>query len=132
MADLRDMRKLYDQMAELLDDSEAYAEAAMRFNLRIAEACGNPFLMEFVRQLVNEQATLRQEFKDPPKAEELREKSLAAHAAILDALADGDPQRIAKAVEVHMAGVRNIYLGSWRDDDAVGSSLSRLMSGQRD
>jgi GntR family transcriptional repressor for pyruvate dehydrogenase complex len=131
MSDLREMRKLYDQMAELLDDSDAYAEAAMRFNMRIAEACGNPFLMEFVRQLVNEQAALRREFTDNPAPDELREKSLAAHAETLDALADGDPDRIAKAVESHMAGVRDIYFGA-RDEDSGEVSLSSLIARRRD
>lgn len=123
VADLRELRRLYDEMAELVDDPEGYVGAAMRFNLRLADASGNPFLFEMVRMLVNEQATLRQSFQDNPTPDELREASLAAHAGVLEALGAGDPEQIGKAVAAHMAGVRRIYLGD-ADDDADYHELS--------
>lgn len=129
VTDLRELRKLYEHMGELVDEPQAYAEAAMRFNLRVADASGNPFLVELVRMLVNEQATLRQGFSENPTGDELRETSLKAHAAVLDALADGDPEQIGHAVAAHMEGIRKIYLGPAADldRDGLGRALVAML-----
>jgi GntR family transcriptional repressor for pyruvate dehydrogenase complex len=122
VTDLRELRRVYNEMITMVDDPEAYVEGTRRFNLKVAEASGNPFLVEFVRRLVNEQAALRREFTDPPTEAEL-DSSLQAHAAILDAIADGHSEQIRAAVARHFAVVRGIYLGSdRRSADSSGKS----------
>jgi DNA-binding FadR family transcriptional regulator len=123
---LRDLRAIYAEMAEALDSAGEYAEAAMRFNLRLAEASGNPLLREIVRQLVNEQAALRHEFSAQPTPDELRETSLATHARLLDALESGAPEQIAAAVNAHMRGIRQIYLG---DPESPHAFVPTLLPG---
>ncbi|MYR07948.1 FCD domain-containing protein [Gordonia sp. SID5947] len=117
VADLRALRGIYAEMSESIDDDTEYAEASMRFVLKLAEASGNPLLRNVVGQLVNEQATLRREFsafEEPETLRDLRRASLATHAELLTALEGGDSNEIAMAVDTHMKNIRAIYLGDDR------------------
>jgi GntR family transcriptional repressor for pyruvate dehydrogenase complex len=112
IGELRDLRQIYREMVEAVDEGTGeYASIAMRFNLRLAEASENPLLREIVRQLVNEQAALRQEFTVEPTTDELK-VVLSAHSELLDAMESGESDAIANAVRRHVAGVRQIYLGT--------------------
>jgi GntR family transcriptional repressor for pyruvate dehydrogenase complex len=135
--DLRELRAAYGAMVEARDQGPAYSEAALRFNMRLAEAADNPMLREIVRQLVNEQAALRREFSVVPTTEE-RDAVLAAHARLLDAMESGETRLIASAVAEHMSWVRRIYLRSEVDPLSPGfvesllrgaDSLRRMQTG---
>lgn len=109
VTELRELRKLHAEMADLVGDVPAFVEAAVMFNLKVAEASGNPFLYRFTKELVNEQMALRAEFTDDPSPEEFAE-SLRAHWALLQAISNGEMGQIREAVGEHIQEMRDIYL----------------------
>lgn len=127
VADLRELRTVYGEMAQSIDNDSEYAEASMRFVLKLAEATGNPLLRAMMGQLVNEQAALRREFiafTRPETLRDLRRASLATHAELLTALEGGVPGEIASAVDTHMRNIRAIYLG----DDAPAQHFVQTLT----
>ena len=107
---LRDLHRLLEQLASVVDDPDTYAEVAFTLVIKVAEASQNPFLVEITTGLMREQAALRSEFDESPTRQELM-VSLGAHQAIVEALLSQRGDRIAEAVERHIQSIRAIYLG---------------------
>jgi DNA-binding FadR family transcriptional regulator len=108
VSDLRELQRLRDQLAGLTDQPRAYAETGFTLIIRIAETTQNPFIVEMIRGLVNEQATLRAELKDGPSPKQL-EGVLKTFDRILASIMDGDKDEIREAVAAHMRNTRAIY-----------------------
>lgn len=109
LADLRELRGLVDQLGELIDEPRAFAETGFTFVIRIAETSQNPFLIDTVRDLVNEQAALRDELPEPPSPDALR-GVVGTFGRMLDAMVSGDKAEIRAAVAAHMLRTRGVYI----------------------
>jgi DNA-binding FadR family transcriptional regulator len=105
LSDIRELRRLHDHLATLVDQPRAFAETGFTLVNRIAETTQNPFLIEMVRRLINETATIRAGLPTEATPEQFR----AVHGTfglILDAIVSGDADDIRRAVSAHIAGVR--------------------------
>lgn len=101
-ADIENMRRLLDGRGTVADDgSEAFIRRDIAFHRAIVEASGNRAMLElydFFTAAIAEaiQATLGGVLPEPDRS---------AHAAIVDAVASGDPDRAATSVRAFMAPV---------------------------
>jgi GntR family transcriptional repressor for pyruvate dehydrogenase complex len=120
-SDVLELREQRQDLEPLTSNPIAYSEAGMRFHLKIAEIAGNPFIVDFLRHLLREQAALRVHFLDDPGVDELRTYSLSTYDGIIDAIVEGERKLIADSVRRHIDGVRAIYLGPDSRANARGS-----------
>lgn len=79
------------QMRRSPSDSDAFADADLRLHLDIATASANPFMRSIGAVI---EAALRASFiLSAPVEQDERERSITAHADIVDAIAEGDATR---------------------------------------
>lgn len=97
-------------LPDLVERPRAFAETGFTLLNRIAETTQNPFIIQIVRELVNEQATLRFGLPEEPRPERLRVVA-TTFGLMIDGLVSGDPEQMRRAVSAHVAGVRATYLG---------------------
>jgi DNA-binding FadR family transcriptional regulator len=117
-ADLERLGRLLDIMRDGAGRTGAFVEADVTFHRLILEMSGNPF-MASLSALVS--AALAVSFGVSAPAEDPRLARLAhgQHAAILDAIADGDSQRASDAMAVVIAQGWLNYSGQQPDPIAT-------------
>ncbi len=81
------------------------AEADMGFHAALARATGNPLFSELVAVVHGRLAETREE---PFQSRDRRQASLAAHRAILEAVAARDPESARAAMQDHLAAVAGL------------------------
>jgi DNA-binding FadR family transcriptional regulator len=82
------------------------------FHVELARASGNalaPLLMEALRETIAER--MRAAFDDVGDWDATRERIAADHAALAEAIANGDPARAASTVEEHIRGFYRLLHG---------------------
>lgn len=94
-----ELTELNDQMATTAEIGR-FRQADLRFHLRIAEAAEAPLVRHAVEEA---RAALFLPFQ-LLELEEMRERSVPQHAEIADAIAAGEPERAAAAMERHVRG----------------------------
>src|SRR6266498_192992 len=100
-ADLTELKRALDRMrrASDRDDVDGVTEADLEFHGIIMAAAGNPFVTALFEPLVD----LLFEVRRASSGARLgREKAIAAHARILEALRSGSPEAASDAMVVHM------------------------------
>lgn len=111
------LRGSIDRMRASPSDSAAFAEADLRLHLDIATASGNPFMRSIGAVI---EAALRASFiLSAPVEDSERERSIAAHARIVDAIVAADPQDAAAAM------IEVIHNGLHRHGAAEDSDWTR-------
>ncbi|MCI2420803.1 GntR family transcriptional regulator [Saccharopolyspora sp. K220] len=85
------------QIVELADDSLAYGTLNRDFHFGIYQAAGTPVLLSLMRMLW-------QAMPDGPKVVRSHRESAAEHAAIIEALRDGDAERAGELTYTHIVG----------------------------
>ncbi|MEO8485090.1 MAG: FadR/GntR family transcriptional regulator [Betaproteobacteria bacterium] len=105
-ADLAALRATLDEMRDADDDAVRRDAADRAFHLRIAESTRNGALALVVQALWDQRrgdlwTRIESHFHTP----ELRARTLDDHAAIVDALASGDPDAARAAMQRHLARV---------------------------
>lgn len=101
--DLEDLRKAIADMDASLDDSETFIEADNRFHLALAKATHNhvlPHLLDSVVDLLQELRGQIFTVRGGPQ------RGQGHHAAILAAVAAGDPEAARAAMLAHLEQVR--------------------------
>ncbi|WP_219412827.1 FadR/GntR family transcriptional regulator [Pseudonocardia nigra] len=111
---------LHEEMLQAHDrgDVSAATEADLAFHALLFEAADNVFLDALFEPLASVLRTLRQETSSVP---EIRSHALDRHAAILRAVAAGDPEAAREAMQAHLMQTEEDlehYLGP----DAVAGS----------
>ncbi len=98
------LRASIERMRASPSDSDDFTEADLRLHLDIATASGNPFMRSIGAVI---EAALRASFVlSAPVDEQERERSIAAHARIVEAIAASNPGEAAAAmVDVIMNGL---------------------------
>jgi DNA-binding FadR family transcriptional regulator len=98
---LHRLRVLHEQMLDghARGDATATAEADLAFHAVLFEAADNVFLEALFEPLSSVLRSLRQEASAVP---DIRSHALDRHAAILRAVAAGDPQEARAAMEAHL------------------------------
>jgi DNA-binding GntR family transcriptional regulator len=91
------IEKINGRILELDDDSLAYGTLNRDFHFGIYQAAGTPVLMSLMRMLW-------QAMPDGPKVVRSHRESAEEHAAIIDALRDGDAERAADLTHKHIVG----------------------------
>ncbi|TFG42150.1 MAG: GntR family transcriptional regulator [Chromatiales bacterium] len=96
--DVRELRKLIDQMSETLDDDLAYLETNSKFHRKIHQLSGNPTLNELIDRIVDFPQTLYLKFgKSTESATANRD-----HARIVDAIESGDKNLAILEMKLHI------------------------------
>jgi DNA-binding GntR family transcriptional regulator len=94
---LAGIEEINTQIVELADDSLAYGRLNRDFHFAIYQAAGAPVLLSLMRMLW-------QAMPDGPKVVRSHRESAAEHAAIIDALRDGDAERANELTHQHIVG----------------------------
>jgi DNA-binding FadR family transcriptional regulator len=104
--DLKALRAMLDEMRDADDDFARRDTADREFHLRIAEITRNGALAHVVAALWEQRrgelwTRIEKHFHTP----ELRARTIEDHAAIVDALEEGDPDAARAAMQRHLARV---------------------------
>ena len=119
-ADLEALRATLDEMRDADDDSARRDAADREFHVRIAAITRNGALAQVVGALWDERrgelwTRIEKHFHTP----ELRARTIEDHAAIVDALAAGDPDAARAAMHRHLARVAREFQRSLEPQTAV-------------
>ncbi|MGP4020350.1 GntR family transcriptional regulator [Saccharopolyspora sp. 5N708] len=95
------IEKINAQIVELDDDSLAYGALNRDFHFGIYQAAGTPVLLSLMRMLW-------QAMPDGPKVVRSHRESAAEHAAIVEALRDGDAERAGELTYQHIVGTAHL------------------------
>jgi DNA-binding FadR family transcriptional regulator len=102
-ADVRAIRQIAKRMAKILandnSDRAAYAEASVEMHLAVAKATGNEIFEELYSSFA---IALKQAFDEVNAIPGAMERSLAQHQALVEALADRDPDRAHEVTRQHL------------------------------
>ncbi|WP_342364385.1 FadR/GntR family transcriptional regulator [Terrarubrum flagellatum] len=98
------------KMAQRIRDGQPTVEADFEFHMAIAAATNNRFYLDVLRHF-GLRAIPRSQFPTLPDASDIAylEKVHAEHGAILEAIADQDPERARQAMRAHMAASQRRY-----------------------
>jgi DNA-binding FadR family transcriptional regulator len=98
------------KMAQLIRDGQPTVEADYEFHMAVAAATNNRFYVDVLRHF-GLRAIPRSQFPTLPDASDVAylERVHAEHGAILDAIADQDPERARQAMRAHMAASQRRY-----------------------
>lgn len=96
------IRMALAQLDGTSDDSDAYAEADIRFHLAIASASCNPQFERLLRPLLR---PLRTQFTHHVQQAAVRSDANRQHARIVDAIVEGDEAAAVEAMTLHFAVV---------------------------
>ncbi len=99
-SDLARIKAAFAGMETAGDSVDAFIAADLEFHTAILEASGNRFLLPIVHAIRTTLAASLRTTNDRP--EENRRVSLPLHAAILEAMQAGQPERAAQAMEQHL------------------------------
>lgn len=130
-ADLAALRATLDEMRDADADAARRDLADRSFHLRIAGATRNGALMHVVATLWDERrgelwTRIERHFHTP----ELRARTLEDHAAIVDALAAGDPEAARAAMHRHLARVAREFQRRLEPGDPAHPSRRRTGRGR--
>lgn len=106
-ADLKRMARLLEEQEAA--EGQAFADKDSRFHMAIAKAAANEVIWEMAAVLSD---LLSESRAAPLLGPERRERSLAGHRRVFDALAAGDPQAARQAMREHLAGVGEHAVGA--------------------
>ncbi|MEK1887701.1 MAG: GntR family transcriptional regulator [Phyllobacterium sp.] len=95
------LEQLLVRQAELQQDPVAFIECDREFHRTIVRSAGNPILADFYETLRDRQ--LRMGLHAIAASEERTRVVLAEHAAIVEAIRSGDPERAAGSTTVHLS-----------------------------
>jgi GntR family transcriptional repressor for pyruvate dehydrogenase complex len=104
-AELAEMRRALEDMDTAIARGEDGAVADARFHLAIARASHNEMLLELMEQLAEPISTTRHASLSRPG---VPPRSLAAHRAILDAIAAADEELAVQRMREHLAVVGSV------------------------
>lgn len=107
--DIEALRRLADKLPELLDDAEELLAVDLQFHVRIAEASGNPVLAQMVRDTIGQYMTERAVY---PVGHVALQRAIQNQLDTVQALVDGDPERIARSIDTHLASAEEYFLGA--------------------
>lgn len=102
------LRSRNDESRSVLDDTDAYVRSARRFHEDLVAACGNQTMIivlgavETLWSAHVEQFTVVRDASEPFDDRVFRERSLATHEAIADAIEQGDAELAETLVRAHM------------------------------
>lgn len=128
------LRARIDESRALLGDTDGYVRVARRFHEDLVAACGNETMIivlgavETLWSAHVEQFTVVRDASEAFDDRAFRERSLAVHVAIADAIDAGDAELVESLVRAHMnEPTRHGFVGT---DLVVRSSLVRDASGE--
>jgi DNA-binding GntR family transcriptional regulator len=98
---LQSLRDLNEQMASLGDGDRRYAELNHQFHFTIYESAASPMLLSMMRLLWHA-------MPDGPKVTRSQAESVREHAALIEALADANPDRAAQITQDHIIGTEHL------------------------
>jgi DNA-binding GntR family transcriptional regulator len=98
---LQSLRDLNEQMASLGDGDRRYAELTHQFHFTIYESAASPMLLSMMRLLWHA-------MPDGPKVTRSQAESVREHAALIEALADANPDRAAQITQDHIIGTEHL------------------------
>lgn len=108
-ATAQDVERLHQRLAEqraAMVDLDRFIERDMAFHREVAAISGNPIFPAIVEAMFGWAGEYYQSMVRAPGAEEL---TLAEHRRIIDAIADHDPGRAAKAMSDHLLRANELY-----------------------
>lgn len=94
---LTDIERVNGRIGQLRDGDAQYGSLNREFHFAIYQAASSPVLLSLMRMLW-------QALPDGPKVDRTHQESAAEHAAIIDALRDGDSKRAAELTHRHIVG----------------------------
>lgn len=106
---VRILRTRIEESRAVLDDTDSYVRVARRFHEDLVQSCGNETLIivlgavETLWSAHVEQLTVARGVVESFDDRAFRERSLAAHVAIADAIDEGDAPLVERLVRDHMA-----------------------------
>jgi DNA-binding GntR family transcriptional regulator len=95
-----ELDRLLSRQAELQQSPVTFIECDREFHRTIVRSAGNPILADFYESLRDRQ--LRMGLHAIAASEERTSIVLAEHAAIVEAIRSGDPERAAGSIAVHL------------------------------
>lgn len=98
---LDSLRELNRQMESLNDGDPRYGELNHAFHFKIYESAASPMLLSMMRLLWHA-------MPDGPKVTRSQAESVREHAALVEALADADPDRAAEITQRHILGTEHL------------------------
>jgi DNA-binding GntR family transcriptional regulator len=101
LSPVSDLERLLDEQRMLVEAPTPFIECDREFHRTIVRAAGNAVLATFYESLRDRQ--LRMGLHAIVAAKDRKESVLAEHAAIVDALREGDSERAAEAMATHLA-----------------------------
>lgn len=102
-ADIADLEAIIARMTSARDDARAYLFANWHLHRRIAAICSNRVLGNLYCTLLDANESELQDVVPDPQFSTTVEENLAAHRAIVEAIAAGSPERARSAIEAHQA-----------------------------
>lgn len=131
------LRQAVRDSEQAIDDAVAFEEACQQFHRRLVEGCGNRSLMLMVsafERLWHEQqegwahrVAVLHEYPDT----ELRKEGLAAHAALLAAVEDGDPELAERLAYEHLRHPRIRAMAGRKDSTVRAGAMGGRRSVKR-
>ncbi|WP_048647114.1 FadR/GntR family transcriptional regulator [Nitratireductor soli] len=106
--DLRELRALVGEMAELIDDFQAFRARDTRFHLKIAQITDNP---DLVRLSGDIQDSLGKLLAYLPPSREALIRSNQQHAEIVAAIAKADGTQARRTMREHVGATRHFMQG---------------------
>ncbi len=107
-ADLAALAQLVAELEAATGEPEEFIEADVRFHLRIAAAARNPVLTRFLGEIFRDLASARTRF---PTGYGSMEAAIGYQQRTLESIRSGNPQLVQAAVDEHLAGLEEHFLG---------------------
>ena len=105
---VRSLRAMVGEMAELLDDFDAYHACDVRFHVAIAQITSNP---DLVHMAAGVQDKLGELLINLPASKEALVHSNQQHAEIVAAISNADPEAARQAMKSHVDGTEHLLAG---------------------
>lgn len=106
--DIQALQRLVKKLPELMNDAEEFLAVDIQFHVRLAESCKNEMLARLVRDTMNQFMSERARY---PVGHIDLELALKRHTDTLDAVIAGEPLRIARSIDEHLASAEEYFLG---------------------
>jgi DNA-binding FadR family transcriptional regulator len=105
---VRSLRAMVGEMAELLDDFDAYRARDVRFHVAIAQITANPDLIQLATGIQDKLGELLTKL---PASKEALAHSNQQHAQIVAAISKADSDAARQAMKTHLEGTEHLLAG---------------------